>query len=141
INFLDQSTVAPPAIISQWHWDFGDGFTSTSQNPTHSFTNPGTYNVTLWVQTSGGCQSLQFFQTLQIGATPVADFSFTGACLPSGLTQFNDLSSVTIGTIAQWAWSFGDGGTSVAQSPSHNYATTGPFNVTLLVTTNLGCSG
>ena len=144
LNFIDQSNAATGSTIGQWHWDFGDGspvINATNGNPQpHIYANPGIYNATLTVTTTGGCQSLQFLQPVQVGATPVADFSFTGACLPSGFTQFTNLSTVSAGAITQWAWNFGDGGTSALQSPTHNYATTGPFNVVLQVTTNLGCS-
>jgi gliding motility-associated-like protein len=143
ITFIDQSSAAPGATINNWRWDFGDGspiINAANGNPQpHVYNNPGSYIATLTVTTSGGCQSLQFFMQINIGATPLANFSFAGACLPSGLTQFTDQSTVSVGSIVQWAWSFGDGGTATTQNPSHNYATTGPFNVTLQVTTNGGC--
>lgn len=52
-QFTDQTTIAPGGDpISSYAWDFGDGNTSTLQNPTHTYTAPGVYNVTLTVQTN-----------------------------------------------------------------------------------------
>ena len=53
-NFLDQST-PPTQSITSWLWDFGDGNTSTVQNPTHQYTATGSYYVCLSVANNGGC--------------------------------------------------------------------------------------
>ena len=71
-------------------------------------------------------------------ASPVANFSFT----TSGDTAtFTDSSTDSDGTIASHAWTFGDGGTSTATSPSHTYAADGTYSVTETVTDNLGATG
>ncbi len=143
-NFIDQSNTPNGTTISDWYWNFGDGSPvvhATNANPQqHIYSSAGTYTVTLYVVTSTGCQSVIFSQAVTISNRPVANFTFTGACLPSGSTQFTDQSTISSGTITQWAWNFGDGGTSTLQNPVHNYATTGPFNVTLTVISNSGCS-
>lgn len=54
VQFTDQSTGSP----TSWAWEFGDGGTSTEQNPTHTYENPGTYSVTLAVSGSSGSDSL-----------------------------------------------------------------------------------
>jgi gliding motility-associated-like protein len=51
INFTDQSS----SSASSWQWDFQDGNTSNLENPTHTYTNPGNYDVELVVLTSNGC--------------------------------------------------------------------------------------
>lgn len=69
---------------------------------------------------------------------PNASFGHTS----NGLTaSFTDASSDSDGTIAAWAWTFGDGGTATAQNPSHTYAATGTYQVTLMVTDDDGATG
>lgn len=145
ITFTDQSSVTGGGAITQWTWDFGDGspvvIRNTSTNETHTYTAPGTYTATLSVVTSSGCQSVLFSFPVTIHPNPVADFNLPVACLPSGAAQFNDLSTVGGGnTITGWAWDFGDAGTSAVQNPLHNYTAPGPFNVSLTVTSNNGCT-
>jgi len=55
IQFNDISTVVAPGTIVSWAWNFGDGSTSTSENPIHTYGAAGTYTVTLTVTTDGGC--------------------------------------------------------------------------------------
>jgi gliding motility-associated-like protein len=143
ITFTDQST-STAGNLTQWTWDFGDGspvvIRNSSTNETHRFATAGTYNVTLKVVTSSGCQSLVFTQPVTINPNPLAGFNLPVACLPAGAAQFNDLSTVTGGTITGWNWNFGDAATSNAQNPLHNYTTAGPFTVSLTVTSNKGCT-
>lgn len=69
---------------------------------------------------------------------PAADFIFT----PTGLTaNFTDASTDTDGRVTNWSWTFGDGETSIAQNPSHPYAATGTYTVTLTVTDDDGATG
>jgi PKD repeat protein len=55
IQFADKST-SPVGNIVSWEWNFGDGATSTAQNPSHTYTNAGFYNVMLTVTSSTGCK-------------------------------------------------------------------------------------
>jgi len=65
------------------------------------------------------------------GGTPSANFSFT----TNGLTaNFTDTSTDSGGTIGSWSWTFGDGGTSTSQNPTHTYAAAGTYSVTETVT-------
>jgi gliding motility-associated-like protein len=54
--------------------------------------------------------------------------------------QFHDISTSSLGSVQSWAWTFGDGGTSNQQNPSHTYAATGTYNVTLVITDISGCT-
>jgi PKD repeat protein len=71
-------------------------------------------------------------------ATPVANFTSSCTNLNCG---FTDGSTDSDGTVAAWAWTFGDGGTSTAQNPTRTYASAGTYTVTLRVTDNLGATG
>lgn len=79
-QFTDTSTVASPDVITTWHWDFGDpssgpSNTSTLQNPQHSYTATGTYNVQLIVTSNNGCKDT-ITQVLSVnGSFPVSDFN------------------------------------------------------------------
>jgi PKD repeat protein len=121
--FSDTSTGTPTA----WAWDFGDGATTTKQNPMHTYAVAGTYTVSLTVTAAGGQSSKRKFVTVQAGDPLLANFSFT----VSGLTVL--FADSSIGSPTSWSWDFGDGKSSTARSPSHTYARAGTYTVTLTV--------
>jgi gliding motility-associated-like protein len=145
IIFTDSSTAAAGSTIMKWYWNFGDGspqvIATTGVAQQHTYTSAGPFVATLVVESQTGCQSVVYSKTINVHAVPVANFSFSNACLPAGTTQFTDLSTISDGTqnLFTWSWNFGDAGTSAAQNPVHNYATLGPFNVHITVTSNNGC--
>ncbi|TMI64493.1 MAG: PKD domain-containing protein [Bacteroidetes bacterium] len=144
IQFTDQSTVPPGAgTIISWLWDFGDGFTSTSQNPSHTYTAIGFYTVSLRITSTTGCQSFTSIgRYIRIVSGITADFSFSqpGTCQAPFTINFQDLSSGP-GTLS-YVWDFGNGGpTSTLQNPSATYAAAGTYTVRLNVQSDLGCSG
>ena len=123
---------------SNHEWDFGDGtIISGNPSPTHIYTSPGYYDVTLISVTSLGCRDT-ITQEIYVPAIPQADFTFTDQCLNESV-QFTDQSSSTI-PITIWKWSFGDGQTSTSQNPVHSYASEGIYNVELELTNQDGCS-
>jgi len=139
VTFTDLSTDSDGNVVS-WDWDFGDGNSSTVQNPTHTYGGGGDYQVTLTVTDNEGGNDAET-QTVSVAAPgnllPVADFSTEVA----GLTvTFTDLSTDSDGSIISWYWQFGDGGLSFAQSPVHVYGTGGTYSVTLTVADNYGAS-
>lgn len=141
VNFTDASTTPAGSIVS-WNWNFGDppsgpNNTSTLQNPSHTYNAGGPYTVTLVVVSTNGCIDT-LVQTVNVNYQPVADFGMTGGCLNEGIT-FSDSSTVIGGTITTWSWNFGDASTSTVQDPTHVYASSGTYNVTLIVTSNQGC--
>ncbi|MFN5323585.1 MAG: PKD domain-containing protein [Bacteroidota bacterium] len=130
-SFTDTSSNAV-----SWFWDFGDGNTSTLQNPTHIYANPGTYNVSLTITTSNGC-SYTTVQNFAANFQPLyADPNGTILSLNPPTLAFQANS---IGATA-WTWIFGDGDTSYVQDPTHVYpANGGPYDLTLVIYNN-GCS-
>lgn len=135
-DFVDESTIGV-GNIGSWNWDFGDGNTSTDQNPTNPYANLGTYDVELTVTTDDGCIN-SITQEVGMYPLPVADFSFADACLETEF-PFTDESTVSSGSVTEWDWDFGDGNTSTNQNPSNTYGTDGTFDVTLIATTDRGC--
>lgn len=128
VAFVDNST----GSISAWSWDFGDSSSSTAQNPAHEYTTPGTYTVALTVTGPGGSDTQTRVAYITV-TEPVPEANFSGSpqtgVVPK-LVSFTDLSS---GNITSWNWEFGDGGTSTAANPSHEYTTPGTYTVALTV--------
>jgi PKD repeat protein len=136
-NFTSTSS-DPDGSIASYSWNFGDGATSTAQNPTHSYTAGGSYTVTLKVTDNQGAQSPVTSKTVTVTApnqAPTANFTFSCSALNC---NFTSTSSDPDGSIASYSWNFGDGATSTAQNPSHSYAAAGSYTVTLKVTDNQG---
>jgi PKD repeat protein len=126
------------ATITGYSWDFGDGTSSTVANPTHTYATPNDYQVTLTVTDSGNhTGSTTKTVTVTQHLAPTANIQVN----PSGLSASFDGTGSTAtdgATIQSYAWTFGDGGTSSSATPSHTYATAGPYTVTLTVTDSLG---
>jgi gliding motility-associated-like protein len=136
VQFTDKS-IAGSGNIVQWTWDFGDGNISTQQHPVHTYTKAGFNTVTLKVVNSFGCQKVFTRQNIIQLQNTVANFSFSTntGCQASTIISFNDLSTNAI----FYQWSFGDGATSLLQSPSHIYPAGGTYNVKLITRNNIGC--
>jgi len=144
VQFTDGSAIGTQPITS-WAWSFGDGGTSTSQNPGHSYASPGSYTVSLRVANSVGPDSTtktNYITAIQVPVPPTAAFTGTPTTGDAPLTvQFTDESTAGTAAITSWAWTFGDGGTSTEQNPSHTYATPGTYTVTLTATNSVGPGG
>jgi PKD repeat protein len=130
VNFVDKSTGSPTA----WLWDFGDGNTSTAQNPVHTYPAPGAYTVVLTVSNGNGFSKSSQVVAIQAGKAPVAAFDFA---VSNNQVNFVDKST---GGPTAWSWSFGDGGTSSQQNPIHVYSSPGNYTVTLTVSNASGSS-
>ena len=125
-----------PPVNNLASWTFGDGGTSNAQNPSHQYTTAGTYSVNLTVTGPGGSDSEVKEAYITVTPAPVAPIAaFTNATPRSGTAPltvtFTDQST---GSITSYSWTFGDGGTSNAQNPSHQYTTAGTYSVNLTVT-------
>ncbi|HNP17457.1 MAG TPA: PKD domain-containing protein [Fulvivirga sp.] len=119
-------------------WDFGNGFTSTLENPALEFVSDGTYDVTLTLTNADGCVT-NATTPITIHPLPSVGFSNELACENLG-TQFTDLSSVTLDNLAAWEWQFNDGTPiSNEQNPQHEFGNFGDFNVKLVTTSTFGC--
>ncbi len=128
VNFVDLSTEIP----TSWFWDFGDGFTSTEQNPTHTFPDNGTYYVCLTATNAVGSNtSCQYVLIDTYTYAPVSAFTYFG----DPTVYFVDFST---GDPTSWLWEFGDGFTSVEANPTHTYASNGTYNVCLTATNAVG---
>jgi PKD repeat protein len=137
ISFTNESSVATGSITS-YEWDFGDSKTSTDKDPAHAFSAPGSYIVTLKATTNNGCSNT-FSKTVTVFPAPVASFAATGKCAGSDIGLQNN-STVSDGNITGYVWSFGDGDSSTDKIPLHTYAAAGIYTITLIVTSDKGCT-
>ncbi len=121
-------------VVTSWSWAFGDAGVSTSQNPVHVYSTPGTFNVTLTATGPGGSDPETKVGYIVVSEqAPIAEFSaFPTTGVGPLSVAFTDLS--TGGPATGYSWNFGDGGSSVLASPSHVYATAGVYTVALTVT-------
>ena len=141
VNFIDNSTSAPENL-TEWYWDFGDGTTSTEQNPTHTYTKEGIYFVTLRVKNEfGDSDKVVKIIPVQVKGKipPVAKFTFT----VDGTSVFFDASESydKDGNITQYIWDFGDGTTGTGKLISHNYSESKTYKVTLTVVDDENLTG
>ncbi|GAB3345049.1 hypothetical protein GCM10027430_01210 [Lysobacter tyrosinilyticus] len=138
-TFTDSSTDSDGTIASR-SWNFGDGVTSPSTNPSHTYAAAGTYTVTLTVTDNAGATST-VTKTVSVSGTgnapPTANFTVATNKL---VATFTDASSDSDGTIASRNWNFGDGTSSAAVNPVHTYARAATYTVTLTVTDNGGAT-
>ena len=138
VTFQDLSTNTP----TSWVWDFGNGQLSTLQNPVVNFSQPGTYTIKLVARNNSGIDEEEKINYITVFPSPAAAFTanVTTACVPATI-QFTDQTTLPpgAGTITEWLWNFGDGGTSTSQNPSHEYTSAGFYTVSLQVTSTTGC--
>jgi gliding motility-associated-like protein len=135
VNFQNLSTGG----IS-WVWNFGDGNTSTQQNPVHTYTTNGQFTVSLVAINASGCRdSVSKTQYIKVTRPIVAiNGAPTEGCVPFTFSPTPNVNAVD--GVASYFWDFGDGFTSPLQNPVHVYPTQGTFTVKLFITTNDGCT-
>jgi len=137
VDFTDISSNTP----TYWKWNFGDDVYSSKRNPTHTYMETGTFNVTLYVSNSAGSNTIIKTGCIRVRAAdepdyePVAAFTATPTTgINSATVKFTDRS--TNGPTS-WYWSFGDNTYSTLKNPTHKY-TIGKYTVSLKVTNNAG---
>lgn len=137
VEFNNESS----ANASTFEWNFGDGNSSTDQSPSNIYNTLGDFDVELIVVNSDGCGDT-ISQTITVYPNPTASFDSDSVCFQQ-FNEFNNTSSVVPfdnDQITSWDWSFGDGNVSSQENPEHGYVDEGVYDVTLIVTTNNGCS-
>jgi PKD repeat protein len=130
VNQLDVSVNNYSSGATTYSWNFGDGFTSTSSSPKHTFYATGTYSVC--VTANNGCGSVSYCNNVNVTCTvPYAQFTSS----VNGLTSFFNNQSTSAANIK---WYFGDGGISNQLSPSYIYSNSGTYTVKLVVANACG---
>lgn len=127
VQFQDESD----GPIVTWAWSFGDGETSTEQEPEHTYATGGSYTVSLTVTDSnGGADTEVKKRAVMVGAA-VASFAADkdSGCIPLDV----EFENAATGVVSEWDWDFGDSSTSKVPSPMHLYTDTGTYTVTMVV--------
>ena len=120
---------------SLFQWNFGDGYSSVLDNPSHLFSDSGLFEISLIVENLFGCTDT-LVKEVELLANPVADFLISDICLGDSVTFFNNSSSDAV----LWSYDFADGtGTSSSQNPAYIYTNSGVYHVSLSIISNMGC--
>ena len=131
----------PDGSISSYTWGWGDGSTSTGVTAQHTYAAAGSYTINLTVRDNAGASTSTSRQvTVSDGANQPPSAAFTVTDNQLSVTANASGSSDPDGTIASYAWNFGDGGTGSGVSVQHAYAASGTYTITLTVTDNDGAT-
>ena len=135
VRFTNNST----GNITSWLWNFGDGGTSTVQNPIHTYDSSGSFTVTLTVSDGSNENTISMTNYIVVyDNKPKAAFTAAPLSGASPLeVQFTDKSE---GNIISWLWNFGNGDTSLEQNPIITYQDTGKYSVSLQIKDNADSS-
>lgn len=136
INFSNNTNV-PAGSTNIYEWSFGDGKTSTSATPSHSYDAPDSYTVVLKAISTNGCQG-ESDQVIAIDEKPKADFVANRVCFGAE-TEFTNNSTISNGSLT-YAWDLGNSTTSASASPKVTYATAQTYNVVLISSSAAGCT-
>ncbi|MEQ8624871.1 MAG: PKD domain-containing protein [Vicingaceae bacterium] len=128
VQFSDSSSNSP----TSWSWDFGDSTNSSLQNPSHTYSEAGIYEVELIVSNSFGSDTSSQMITIN---KMIADFSVDS---PLVLNRFINFTSNAPGAIS-WNWDFGNGVKGTGSSLSYSYSTPGLYDVTLIASNGFNC--
>lgn len=125
VRFIDKSDNRP----TSWVWDFGDGQTSTEQNPKHTYTTDGIYTVSLTAKNSFGQDTKVQTDLIRVGVGPRVDFKADKTV--TGVDRFIRFTDLSGNDPTTWVWDFGDGTVGTGKNPDHAYKRTGVYDVTL----------
>ena len=125
-NFTNQSQ----GNATYFYWNFGDGSTSTLQNPSHAYNTAGTYNICLTITDSlAGCSDT-FCDSISVGGSVLCDPTFTFQSSPAATVFAANMQNVG----ASYVWDFGDNSVGTGSLITHVYANPGTYNACLTVT-------
>ena len=141
IQFQDRTTTPTGTKVTGWKWDFGDGNTSTEQNPKHIYRTPGSFTVTLTITNDKGCTRLvtkpNYIDIIQ-GVVPSFSYDDPGVCSAPATVQFKN-NSTGPGTLSH-SWDLGNGVKTSTLNPATTYQTNGKYRVSLIVASSMGCT-
>ncbi|MFB6306175.1 MAG: PKD domain-containing protein [Flavobacteriales bacterium] len=123
-----------------WDWDFGNGNTSSVEDPpTQSYNDTGIYEVSLKVTASNSCTNSKD-SSIRVFDEPIASFIPDTGCKGQAVDFVNQSTSDSNDVITQWTWDFEDGDSSSQENPSHTFNDTGTYNVDMHIMTSGGCT-
>lgn len=131
-------TIAQTPGSNTWNWDFGDGNTSTVQNPTHTYSSSGTYTTVLIIENDQGCSDTVTKDVI-VYDNPIASFIYTDTCHNANSVFTNNSTINLPDVITNYTWDFGDQQNSTQENPTHLYTNHNTYNVKLTITSDKGC--
>ncbi len=151
-DFTDLSVNASAVPIVSWEWDMGDNTILNSINPSHMYSSPGVYDVSLVVTSDEGCSDTSAVP-VTISPDPVAVFEFNvdgtlyqvsegdtiQICDGSAISFYDQSTVANPDMVSTFNWNFGDFSGASQQNPIHQYAIPNTYNVELEVGSNNGC--
>ncbi len=136
-SFTNTSVIDYDNLIS-YSWDFDDlGTSSIAEDPQRIFSNDGTFQVQLIAESDLGCIDT-VVQSVIVNPYPLTNFVIGDICFVDSLKPLNT-TTINVGTVSS-LWNFGDGSTSSVTSPAHKYVSTDSYILSLVSTSNKGCS-
>ena len=144
VDFTDLSTTPDNAVIDTWQWDFGDGNSSTTQNPQHIYAASGCYDVTLTVSNSTGAGLDSVTQTLGVDTVPLAlfDVRYVDAAETPYEIELMDASVPACeDALVEWYWVFEDASTGTGPGPHTRFLSAGSHTISMTVTQSNGETG
>ncbi|MGZ3904966.1 MAG: PKD domain-containing protein, partial [Bacteroidia bacterium] len=139
VTFSNTTVFTPGVTITSETWLFGDGNTSTVNNPTNVYVAAGGYNVSLTLTTNSGCTStFSAVNFVNVYPNPHADFTYdpNTIYISEPTVHFADNSQLNIAT---WHWNLGDNTVLSTPNPVHSYNDAGTYTVVLAVSNQYGC--
>ena len=141
---LSDMSIQGDAPITSWLWYWGDGQTSTGQNVSHTYLNPGLLTVSLRVTDGNGCIGEHYAQSVNISSPPSlsAIAEIDQWCEPPLQVPFSTevTTAPNVSTSHTVTWDFGDGQTGTGDNLNHTYTSHGHFDVSVTATDSYGCS-
>ena len=138
VIFNDDSEITE-GNITAWSWNFGDSGVASGENVSHVYNDPGSYSVTLNITSAANC-SADTMINIDVNPSPLAEFETNSTCLGQAAVFIQNVDTSISGPIDIYSWNFGDGSSSNFPITSHTYFVPGDYDVSLSVTSALGCT-
>ncbi|MBI1305363.1 MAG: PKD domain-containing protein [Bacteroidetes bacterium] len=134
LTFTNTTSISSGTLV--FNWKFGDGTTSTAKNPTHIYSKPGGYIVSMTASANGCSNDLSKYATQF--ARPTAAFKSNGGCVGDPV-DFTNESTIELAEKTGSEWYFDDGNLGTLTNPAHIYETPGSKMVKLVSISQFGC--
>jgi len=142
VTFSGSGSSDTDGTVVGYFWTWGDGGEGVGASASHTYAVPGTYTVSLRVTDDDGASGTASATiTVKANQAPTASISGAADGKINEAVSFTGAGVDVDGTIASYAWTFGDGGTGSGASATHTYTVAGTYTVTLTVTDNKGKTG
>lgn len=136
VNFTNKSTGLKTG--DQYEWDFGDGTNSTDKNPKKTYTDTGSFTVTLTIKSANGCNTSSKLSNYIIISKPKPSFNAypNPACENSEITFFNTSKPASFSYLCNW--DLGDGNTAKGTKATNKYKSKGTYTIKLTISLSDG---